>query len=58
MHGTRGSVPLTWPVSPDRFFSSVEEAMTEERKSPLNTLVLGSLVLAGEVLRVWGLKGA
>ena len=55
--GPRGSDPLTWPVSPDRFFSSVEEAMTDEKKSPQNTLVLGSLVLAGEVLRGRRVRG-
>ncbi len=55
--GPRGSDPLTWPVSPDRFFFSVEDAMTEEKKSPRSTLVLGSLVLAGEVLRGRRVRG-
>jgi len=56
--GARGSDPLTWPVSPDRFFGSVAEAMTEEKKNKKATLVLGSLVLAGEVLRGQGVKVA
>ena len=49
--GPRGSDPLQWPVSPDRFFGSAAEAMGEEKDDPRATLVLGSLVLAGEVLR-------
>ena len=56
--GPRGSDPLSWPVSPDRFFGSAAEAMEEEKKSPRTTLVLGSLVLAGEVLRGRGVKVA
>jgi len=56
--GARGSDPLTWPVSPDRFFGSAAEAMEEEKKEPRATLVLGSLVLAGEVLRGQGVKVA
>ncbi|NBS54433.1 bifunctional folylpolyglutamate synthase/dihydrofolate synthase [bacterium] len=54
--GSRGSDPLTWPVSPDRFFASPEDAMEEEKKCPRTSLVLGSLVLAGEVLRHRGVK--
>lgn len=54
--GPRGSDPLTWPLSPDRFFASVEDAMAEEKQSPRNTLILGSLVLAGEVLRGRGVQ--
>ena len=56
--GVRGSDPLTWPWSPDRFFDSVAEAMNEESQAPRATLVLGSLVLAGEVLRHRGVKVA
>jgi len=56
--GSRGSDPLTWPVSPDRFYGSAAEAMAGERKNPQATLVLGSLVLAGEVLRGQGVKTA
>ena len=56
--GPRGSDPLTWPISPDRFFGSAAEAMEEEKKDPQATLVLGSLVLAGEVLRWRGVKVA
>lgn len=56
--GVRGSDPLAWPVSPDRFFRSAAEAMEEEKKNPRATLVLGSLVLAGEVLRHRGVKVA
>lgn len=54
----RGSDPLTWPISPDRFFGSASEAMEEEKTDPRATLVLGSLVLAGEVLRWRGVKVA
>ena len=56
--GARGSDPLAWPVSPDRFFGSVAEVMAEEIKIKKATLVLGSLVLAGEVLRGQGVKVA
>ena len=56
--GPRGSDPLTWPISPDRFFRSPAEAMEEEARIPKATLVLGSLVLAGEVLRARGVKVA
>ena len=56
--GLRGSDPLVWPVSPDRFFGSAAEAMEEEKKNSQATLVLGSLVLAGEVLRWRGVKVA
>jgi dihydrofolate synthase/folylpolyglutamate synthase len=56
--GVRGSDPLTWPVSPDRFFGSATEAMDEESRVPRATLALGSLVLAGEVLRHRGVKVA
>ena len=56
--GPRGSDPLVWPVAPDRYFSSVEEAWAEEKIHPKATLVLGSLVLAGEVLRRRGIQVA
>ena len=56
--GTRGSDPLAWPVAPDRLFGSAAEAMEEEKRNPRATLVLGSLVLAGEVLRQRGVKVA
>jgi folylpolyglutamate synthase/dihydropteroate synthase len=56
--GPRGSDPLQWPVSPDRFFGSAAEAMGEEKDDPRATLVLGSLVLAGEVLRERGVRVA
>jgi len=56
--GPRGSDPLTWPISPDRFFGSAAEAMEEEKKNRQTTLVLGSLVLAGEVLRWRGVRVA
>ena len=56
--GPRGSDPLTWPVAPDRYLHSVEEALAEERILPRNTLILGSLVMAGEVLRGRGVKVA
>ncbi len=56
--GIRGSDPLTWPLSPDRYFGSVDEVMQAEKGYPRDTLVLGSLVLAGEVLRRRGIQGA
>ena len=49
---------MTWPISPDRFFGSAAEAMEKEKKDLQATLVLGSLVLAGEVLRWRGVKVA
>jgi len=58
LSGPRASDPLTWPISPDRFFRSVEEAGKEEKENPQNTLVLGSLMLAGEWLRLRGVKVA
>ena len=58
MPGPRGSDPLAWPVAPDRYFSLVEEAWAEEKIHPRATLVLGSLVLAGEVLRSRGIQVA
>lgn len=54
--GPRGSDPLSWPISPDQFFGTAAKAMAAERREPRNTLVLGSLVLAGEVLRALGVK--
>ena len=48
----RGSDPLSWGVHPTRYFLSVREALEADRANPLRggTLILGSLVLVGEVL--------
>ena len=49
----RGSSPLEWGVHPDRLWHSVAEAVMEDERNPARegTLLLGSLVLVGEVLR-------
>jgi folylpolyglutamate synthase/dihydropteroate synthase len=53
---SRGMNPLEWGVHPDRLWSCVDEALQEEKRDPLKggTLILGSLVLVGEVLRCVG----
>lgn len=58
--GARGSDPLRWEVFPDRLFADVSHALRADRAEPVKrgTLVLGSLVLVGEVLRVRGWKPA
>ena len=52
----RSSNPLCWEIHPTRIFSGVMAALEKDRKEPLSdgTLILGSLVLAGEVLRLRG----
>lgn len=54
--GPRGSDPLRWKISPVRMFSRVKDALEADRAEPEHrgTLVVGSLVLAGEVLRARG----
>jgi len=54
--GPRGSDPLQWEIKPVRMFSTVHEALEANRAEPeqRGTLVVGSLVLAGEVLRERG----
>lgn len=58
--GDRGTDPLQWEVFPDRLFRHVTEALQTDRDEPAGggTLVVGSLVLAGEVLRARGWKPA
>lgn len=53
LNDLRGMNPLEWGVHPDRLWSCVSEALQEEQRDPLKggTLILGSLVLVGEVLR-------
>ena len=53
LNDSRGMSPLEWGVHPDRLWSCVSEALQEEQRDPLTggTLILGSLVLVGEVLR-------
>ncbi|NDC80593.1 MAG: bifunctional folylpolyglutamate synthase/dihydrofolate synthase [Verrucomicrobia bacterium] len=52
----RGADPLRWPIFPQRLFYRVQDALEADRAEPVlqGTLVMGSLVLAGEVLRVRG----
>jgi dihydrofolate synthase/folylpolyglutamate synthase len=56
LNDSRGMNPLEWGVHPDRLWSCVSEALQEEQRDPLKggTLILGSLVLVGEVLRCVG----
>ena len=53
LQNKRGSSPLKWEVHPDRLWSSVAEAVMEDERNSAQggTLLLGSLVLVGEVLR-------
>ena len=53
LQSKRGSSPLEWEVHPDRLLHSVAEAVMEDEQNPTRggTLLLGSLVLVGEVLR-------
>lgn len=52
----RSSDPLRWKIHPTRMFSGVRHALEVDRREPSRggTLILGSLVLAGEVLRERG----
>jgi len=52
LQSKRGSSPLAWGVHPDRLWHSVSEAVMEDKRNPTRggTLLLGSLVLVGEVL--------
>ena len=54
----RGADPLSWKIHPVQLFSSVSEALLADRKDPeaKGTLILGSLVLAGEVLNTMGVR--
>ena len=53
LRSERGSSPLQWKIHPDRLWRSVAEAVREDTQNPVGggTLLLGSLVLVGEVLR-------
>ena len=53
LQSKRGSSPLEWEVHPDRLWRTVAEAVMEDERNPTQggTLLLGSLVLVGEVLR-------
>ena len=52
----RSSDPLRWEIHPTRIFSGVKAALDQDRMEPVadGTLILGSLVFAGEVLRLKG----
>jgi len=52
----RSSDPLSWEIHPTRLFAGVKAALDQDRMEPVadGTLILGSLVLAGEVLRLRG----
>jgi dihydrofolate synthase/folylpolyglutamate synthase len=56
LQSKRGASPLEWGVHPDRLWHSVSEAVMEDERNPARggTLLLGSLVLVGEVLREVG----
>ncbi len=56
----RGSDPLSWGIHPSRIFSTVAEALRadDENPAPGGALIMGSLVLAGEVLKARGGNGA
>jgi len=59
LNDLRAADPLSWKIQPVQLFSSVSEALLEDRKNsePRGTLILGSLVLVGEVLKAMGVKG-
>lgn len=52
----RSSDPLRWEIHPTRLFPGVKSVLEKNRMEPVTggTLILGSLVLAGEVLRERG----
>ena len=52
----RSSDPLRWEIHPTRIFPTVRATLESVRMEPIagGTLILGSLVLAGEVLRERG----
>ena len=54
----RGADPLSWKIHPGRIFPGVAEALGADRGNPAakGTLILGSLVLVGEVFKAKGLK--
>ncbi|NDB95836.1 MAG: hypothetical protein EBZ78_06720 [Verrucomicrobia bacterium] len=54
----RGADPLCWKTHPAQIFSGVPEALGADRSNPAGkgTLILGSLVLVGEVFKAKGLK--
>ena len=56
LQSKRGSSPLEWEVHPDRLWRTVAQAVMEDERNPTRggTLLLGSLVLVGEVLREVG----
>jgi dihydrofolate synthase/folylpolyglutamate synthase len=58
LNDLRASDPLSWKIHPVQLFSSVSEALLADRKDPeaKGTLILGSLVLVGEVLNTMGVR--
>lgn len=58
--GTRSSDPLQWQIHPNRMYAGVKQALGADRAEPTSrgTLVVGSLVLVGEVLRERGWRPA
>ena len=58
LNDLRASDPLSWKIHPAQLFSSVSEALLADRKDPeaKGTLILGSLVLVGEVLNTMGVR--
>jgi len=59
LNDLRAADPLFWKIHPAQLFSSVSEALLADQKEPepKGTLILGSLVLVGEVLKPMGVKG-
>lgn len=57
---SRGASPLLWKNQPWRIYATVAEALVADAAQPVSggTLVLGSLVLVGEVFRARGVKVA
>lgn len=59
LNDLRTADPLSWKIHPVQLFSGVSEALLADQKrpEPKGTLILGSLVLVGEVLKSMGVKG-
>jgi folylpolyglutamate synthase/dihydropteroate synthase len=59
LNDLRASDPLSWKTQPVQLFSTVSKALLADQKEPESkgTLILGSLVLVGEVLKTMGLRG-
>ena len=58
LRDVRAADPLSWKIHPAQLFRDVPEALRANRKKPepRGTLILGSLVLVGEVLQAMGVR--